>query len=194
MMAIQRMVARSSQTEPAAGQCHVSQSTMRCTNRVPPIQNGITLPNNFAKTWIAGKKLSWLARDKPGWMKTAILNSFPRINAVEQIKIRNSASIWQNTDRTGNLTQSRLRPISPFSYVGQGRKGAKVKPESENSRKKAQTSQKKDLKTKGYPRAAVLDWYRRSGTHQANFSFCVFCAFSRLFSDFGFPLRLCGLA
>jgi hypothetical protein len=25
------------------------------------------------------------------------------------------------------LTQSRLRPISPFSYVGQGRKGAKVK-------------------------------------------------------------------
>jgi hypothetical protein len=24
-----------------------------------------------------------------------------------------------------NLTQSRLRPISPFSYVGQGRKGAK---------------------------------------------------------------------
>jgi hypothetical protein len=25
-----------------------------------------------------------------------------------------------------NLTQSRLHPISPFSYVGQGRKGAKV--------------------------------------------------------------------
>jgi len=24
-----------------------------------------------------------------------------------------------------NLTQSRLRPVSPFSYVGQGRKGAK---------------------------------------------------------------------
>ena len=26
-----------------------------------------------------------------------------------------------------NLTQSRLRPVSPFSYVGQGRKGAKVR-------------------------------------------------------------------
>jgi len=26
-----------------------------------------------------------------------------------------------------NLTQSRLRPVSPFSYVGQGRKGAKMK-------------------------------------------------------------------
>jgi hypothetical protein len=32
-----------------------------------------------------------------------------------------------------NLTQSRLRPISPFSYVGQGRKGAK-KRERQNPR------------------------------------------------------------
>jgi hypothetical protein len=29
------------------------------------------------------------------------------------------------------LTQNRLRPISLFSYVGQGRKGAKVKTEEE---------------------------------------------------------------
>lgn len=26
-----------------------------------------------------------------------------------------------------NLTKSRLRPVSPYSYVGQGRKGTKVK-------------------------------------------------------------------
>jgi hypothetical protein len=31
--------------------------------------------------------------------------------------------------RRKNLTQSRLRPVAPFSYVGQGRKGAKVKRE-----------------------------------------------------------------
>jgi hypothetical protein len=29
--------------------------------------------------------------------------------------------------RKKNLTQSRLRPVSPFSYVGRGRKGAKIK-------------------------------------------------------------------
>jgi hypothetical protein len=37
--------------------------------------------------------------------------------------IQNSREKAQKAQK--NLTQSRLRPISPFSYVGQGRKGAK---------------------------------------------------------------------
>jgi hypothetical protein len=35
-----------------------------------------------------------------------------------------------------NLTQSKLRPVSPFSYVGQGRKGKR-----EEGRKKFTTEQ-----------------------------------------------------
>jgi hypothetical protein len=69
----------------------------------------------------------------------------------------------------------------------QSRKGAKVKPESEKRRK----DRKKNLKANGYPRAAIFDWYRRSGTHQPNFFFCVFCAFSRLFLILSF---LCAFA
>jgi len=38
---------------------------------------------------------------------------------------REKAQKAQKTKK--NLTQSRLRPISPFSFVGQGRKGAKVR-------------------------------------------------------------------
>ena len=34
------------------------------------------------------------------------------------------------------LTQSRLRPISPFSYVGRGRKGAKTKDKIAAKRRK----------------------------------------------------------
>jgi hypothetical protein len=39
---------------------------------------------------------------------------------------------WTRIDTNKNLTQSRLRPISPFSYVGQGRKGAKGRGQSES--------------------------------------------------------------
>jgi hypothetical protein len=41
--------------------------------------------------------------------------------------------------REENLTQGRLRPISPFSYVGQGRKGAKVREKPEIAAKRHKT-------------------------------------------------------
>jgi hypothetical protein len=44
-----------------------------------------------------------------------------------------------------HLTQSRLRPVSPFSYVGQGRKGKADR----NSRERAQSSQKEQI-TEGH--------------------------------------------
>jgi hypothetical protein len=46
-------------------------------------------------------------------------------------------------EREENLTQSKLRPVSPFSYVGQGRKDAKVKTEAGIAAKR-QKSTKKD--------------------------------------------------
>jgi hypothetical protein len=33
----------------------------------------------------------------------------------------------EHAKKKKNLTQSRLRPVSPFSFVGRGRKGAKDK-------------------------------------------------------------------
>jgi hypothetical protein len=42
-----------------------------------------------------------------------------------------------------NLTQSRLRPVSPFSYVGRGRKGAQVKPKKEIIHRSSQRPQRR---------------------------------------------------
>jgi hypothetical protein len=80
-----------------------------------------------------------------------------------------------------NLTQSRLRPISPFSYVGQGSKG---KREIRNSRKRHKTHKKVDLKfgKRTFSAALWIDGYHTTVVLQFSFF--------ELFA----PFRLCGFA
>jgi hypothetical protein len=53
-----------------------------------------------------------------------LLLGFPVLNFVSREAILNPRT------EEKNLTQSTLRPVSPFSYVGQGRKDAKVRTRS----------------------------------------------------------------
>jgi hypothetical protein len=46
---------------------------------------------------------------------------------VAQPECRTSQYVEAHSSQNQNLTQSRLRPMSPFSFVGHGRKDAKVK-------------------------------------------------------------------
>src|ERR1700746_1042216 len=51
--------------------------------------------------------------------------------------------------RRKNLTQSRLRPISPFSYVGQGRKGAKERQMGQSPLQKKAWGERQNCKQAG---------------------------------------------
>jgi hypothetical protein len=60
--------------------------------------------------------------------------------------LSNFGADTRSTNPLKNLTQSRLRPFSSFSYVGQGRKGAKEREKPEIATKKHKTHKKEDLK------------------------------------------------
>jgi hypothetical protein len=82
-------------------------------------------------------------------------------------------------EREENLTQSRLRPVSPFSYVGQGRKDAKVKTEAGIAAKR-QKSTKKDKgiaakeRRENKPKTGAYSTFRASRFTFHSLNLCAF--------------------